>query len=80
MPKPSAYTLHKYIISERRKNDVKAVKDFETAKDMSRFLLSLSDQRVKLKEVYSDFAKGWQKTLLGIIEKEDNDLYELLKG
>ena len=61
-----------------RKNEVKAVKDMETAKDMTRFLLGLEGQRVKLKKIYSGFAKRWKKILLEILQREKRELYDFL--
>ncbi|OHD75333.1 MAG: hypothetical protein A2355_03405 [Spirochaetes bacterium RIFOXYB1_FULL_32_8] len=80
VPEPAAYTLHKYIVSERRKNEIKAVKDMETAKDMTRFLLKHDDQRIKLKYIFNNFSNGWQKTLLKILEKEQLELFHFFKS
>lgn len=80
VPEPAAYTLHKYIVSYRRLKQEKAKKDMETAKEMTDFLLTSEDQNVKLKNIFFDMPKGWQKTLLNIVEKEHLKLYELLSS
>lgn len=79
IPEPSAFTLHKYIVSKRRLKPEKAKKDLETAKEMSDFLLKNDNEREKLKIVYNSVAKKWQKTLLDILKTDHIALYNLLK-
>jgi hypothetical protein len=80
VPDPAAYTLHKYIVSKRRLKPEKAAKDMETAKDLTDFLLTREDQRIKLKEIFSGMPDGWQKTLLKILKEEHQVLYDFLNN
>jgi hypothetical protein len=78
VPEPAAFTLHKYIVTGRRKNPVKAKKDLETAKEMTGFLLSRDDQRLKVQEMFKNTVKNWQKQLLVVLENEHKELFDLL--
>lgn len=75
VPEPVAFTLHKYIISKRRAKEKKAKKDLVTAKEMTDFLLTIEDQREKLKEIFNGISKGWRKTIIKIVKEEHKGLY-----
>jgi hypothetical protein len=79
IPEPAAFTLHKYIISDRRKNLAKSKKDLETAKEMTDFLLTIDKQKKKFKSIFKDISAGWRKTLLAILKEEHQELYDFLK-
>ncbi len=79
VPEPAAFTLHKFIISEKRQNPVKKEKDQVTARDMSLFLLNMPEQRAKLESIYLDLPKKWKKQLLNVVEDRAPDLFEFLK-
>lgn len=79
VPEPAAFALHKYILSSiRHKTSLKPEKDFETAQELSSFLLSRNDQRLKLKMVYAGMLKKWQKKLNSIIQDSHQELAEFL--
>jgi len=45
VPEPTAYVLHKFIVSDRRKNQFKREKDIETARQLGEYLLEKADQK-----------------------------------
>lgn len=75
---PSAFTLHKYIVSGRRLKEEKAVKDLATAKEMTDFLLTLPDERRKLQEIFTGLPKGWKKSIIDVVKLEHKELFSLL--
>lgn len=79
VPEPSAYVLHKFILSTKRKDNKKKEKDIIAAKEMGEFLLQSMEERNKLMKIYRDSPKGWQKTLNKILKHSFNDLYSFLK-
>jgi len=80
IPEPAAFTLHKYIISGRRKNKIKAEKDLETAKEMSDFLLTQEEERIKIIRIFKSLPAGWKKSIFDAVKQEHEELFELLKG
>lgn len=80
VPEPAAFTLHKFILSTRRKNQTKKQKDLYVAKEMSEFLLRIEHERTKLISIYNDFSRGWQKTIKNILIHSSRDLYKLLES
>ncbi len=78
VPEPSAFTLHKYIVSGRRKKEEKANKDLYTAKEMTDFLLELNKEKEKIKNIFFKLNKSWQKTIIEILKDEHRELYEFL--
>jgi hypothetical protein len=78
VPEPAAYTMHKYIVSDRRKNPAKAKKDLETAKEMTALLLNDLKQKRKLKAIFNGLNKSWQKTILDLVKEEHEKLYMFL--
>lgn len=79
IPEPSAFTLHKFIVSKRRLKPEKAKKDLETALALSDYLLKNEKEKEKLKIIFNSAVKKWQKTLLEIIKSEHSELYDYLK-
>jgi len=69
IPEPEAYTLHKLIISQRRKNQQdKKEKDIEAVRGMFEYFNDKEKHVNRLNEILADFYKGWQ-----------NRVYEALK-
>lgn len=79
IPEPSAYVLHKFILSSKRKEQTKKKKDLLVAKEIGEFLLQIEKERKILRQIYVDFPKGWQKTLNNILRESYVDLYKFLK-
>lgn len=79
IPEPSAYVLHKHIISKRRLNKVKGHKDKESAIEIGSYLLDISEQRIKLLNIFNAMPKGWQKTLLKILQEQHLKMYEFIQ-
>ncbi len=79
VPEPAAYTLHKFILSSRRKNQTKKQKDLYVAKEIGEFLLQREHERAKLISIYNDFPRGWQKTIKNILIRSCRNLYKLLE-
>lgn len=80
MPDPSAYVLHKFIISERRKNDFKKMKDLTTAKELGEYLLQDSEHGKRLKSVYLSLPEKWRKNLDDIIKTNSSVIYKFIKS
>ena len=78
IPEPSAYVLHKFILSSKRKDQTKKKKDILVAMEIGEFLLQSETERKKLLLIYRDFPKGWQKTLNKILINLFEDLYQFL--
>lgn len=68
VPEPTAYVLHKFIISGRRKKSFKKEKDIETARQIGEYLLELEDQRKKMRKIYLGLPEKWKKNLMKIIK------------
>ncbi|MGM0442441.1 MAG: GSU2403 family nucleotidyltransferase fold protein [Elusimicrobiota bacterium] len=64
VPQPAAFVLHKFIISQRRKNPAKAKRDIDTAKNLGEFLFDIDKQREKIKNIFLDIPKSWQQKIL----------------
>ena len=78
VPEPSEYVLHKFIISSRRKNEFKRLKDIATAKELGEYLLQNREQRKKLKEVYLSLPERWKKKLDAIIKENSPVIYQFI--
>lgn len=78
-PMPSAFVLHKFIISQRRKEKLKAQKDIENATDIGEYILEIDEQRLLLKNVFESLHPKWQKNILDITKQHSNKIYTFLK-
>lgn len=78
VPEPAAYVLHKFIVSERRKNNFKQEKDIVTALQLSEFLLKQNSQEKKLRDVYLSIPDKWKKNLLRVVRKYSDKMYAFL--
>lgn len=76
LPEPAAYVLHKFIIFERRKTEEKRERDLQAAKQIGEFLLKNPEQRTRLKEIFSELPKKWQKRILINLQKYSTGLHE----
>jgi len=78
LPEPEAYTLHKILISNKRKNPAKKEKDLMAAKSIGEFCLEYENHRERLKSIYDHMPKKWQKTLSGILKKLSPEMFSFL--
>jgi len=61
LPEPEAFALHKLIISQRRLNPDKKVKDIKTAQGMFAFFEGKGNHIKRLHEIINDMSKSWRK-------------------
>lgn len=78
VPEPTAYVLHKFIISGRRKESFKKEKDIETALQIGEYLLADEDQRNKMRKIYLGLPDKWKKDLLKIVKGASEKIYAFL--
>jgi len=78
VPDPKAFVFLKFLVSTKRKDSLKREKDLKTAAELGDFLMMRSDQRSKLKSVFSSMHKNWQKTLLRVLSEQSNPLLDVL--
>lgn len=79
VPEPSAFALHKFIISERRFKNEKREKDLITAAQLGKFIVQVPEQRNRMIEIFTGLPQNWRKTILGIVKEKCVNVYEVLK-
>ena len=79
VPEPSAYVLHKFLLSVKRQKPDKREKDLQTAVELGAFLLGQEKQRTRMREIFQSLPKSWKTVILSVIEKEASELSALLK-
>lgn len=79
VPEPTAYVLHKFIVSGRRKKSFKKEKDIETARQIGEYLLGHEDQRKKMRKLYLGMPEKWKKDLMKIVKGASEKIYTFLK-
>lgn len=80
VPEPAAFVIHKFLISSRRKNTKKQLKDVTMATELTEFLLSIQNQKDKFLLVYQSMHSKWQKNVLKVIKEHSKQLFELLSN
>jgi len=80
LPQPEAYTLHKILISPKRKDPAKKEKDLMAAKSIGEFCLEYETRRQRLMTIYADLPKKWQWTISGVLEQLSPAMYSFLAG
>jgi hypothetical protein len=78
VPEPAVFVLMKFLLTIKRKDEIKIQKDLRTATELAEFLLSKPLQKISLQTTYSEMPKKWQKKLNPIIENNCPKLYSLL--
>jgi hypothetical protein len=63
LPEPEAFSLHKLIVSQRRRNPLKKEKDTATARGMFEYFEKKQPHIKRLNQIYGEFPKGWQKRI-----------------
>ena len=80
VPNPANFCLHKLIISSRRRQPEKAIKDIQQA-----LYASVIVDKSNLLKIFMSLPKPWQKSIFTVLDKSveilplDNDLIEVLK-
>lgn len=80
LPQPEAYTLHKILISPKRKDPAKKEKDLMAAKSIGELCLEYETRRQRLITIYADLPKKWQRTISGVLEQLSPSMYSFLAG
>ncbi len=80
VPEPTAYVLHKFIVSGRRKKSFKREKDIETARQLGEYLLEQEKQRKRMHEIYVDMADKWKRDLMRIVKGASEKIYTFLNS
>jgi len=80
VPEPTAYVLHKFMVSDRRKKPFKREKDIETARQLGEYLLDQESQRNKMLEIYLRMPEKWKKDLIKIVKGTSEKIYIFLNS
>ena len=78
LPEPEAYTLHKILISSKRKDPAKKEKDLMAAKNIGELCLEYETRRERLKTIYAYLPKKWQRTVSSILKERSPELFSFL--
>lgn len=78
LPEPEAYSLHKILISHKRKNTAKKEKDLVAAKSIGEFCLEYETHKERLKNIYDHMPKKWQRTVSGILKQLSSEMFSFL--
>jgi hypothetical protein len=78
LPQPEAYTLHKILISFKRKNPAKKEKDLMAAKSIGELCLDYENRRERLKTIYAHLPKKWQRTISSVLKQLSPAIYSFL--
>lgn len=75
LPEPEVYVLHKILISQKRKNFIKGEKDLMAAKSIGELCLDFEARRVRLKMIFFNMPKKWQKIVLNVLKQLSSKLF-----
>ena len=78
LPEPEAYTLHKILISFKRKDPAKKEKDLMSAKSIGELCLEFEARRQRLKTIYTQLPKKWQRTISGELKELSPVMFSFL--
>ena len=78
LPKPEAYTLHKALISSKRKDPAKKEKDLMAVKSIGELCLDYESRRERLKSIYDHLPKRWQRTISSALKHLSPAIYSFL--
>lgn len=78
IPEPTAYVLHKFLISYKRSKIDKKKRDLQVAKNIGEFLLKDKDQKKKLKRIFTSLPKKWQARIINSVKDNSEVLYKFL--
>ena len=80
VPEPTAYVLHKFIVSDRRKKSFKREKDIETARQLGEYLLEQENQKKEMQKIYLSMPKKWKRDLMKIVRGASEKIYTFLNA
>ena len=69
VPEPAAFTLHKLIISQRRKNKDKQKTDLEMAIGLLNFLYEQPNEIVRVESILNTVPNKWRASILSVCKK-----------
>jgi len=79
LPHPANFALHKLIISQRRQNNDKTMKDREAAMKILKALIE-KGEIAKIKDAFQSVPRGWrQKIMKGLELANESSIVQLLK-
>jgi hypothetical protein len=78
LPEPEAYTLHKILISFKRKDTAKKEKDLMAAKSIGELCLDYENRRERMKTIYAHLPKKWQRTISNVLKQLSPAVYFFL--
>ena len=78
LPEPEAYTLHKALISSRRKDPAKKEKDLMTVRSIGELCLEYDTHRERLKSIYAHLPKKWQRTISEVVRCISPEIFSFL--
>lgn len=78
LPEPEAYTLHKALISSKRKDPTKKEKDLMAVKSIGELCLDYDPRRERLKSIYDDLPKRWQCAISSVLKHLSPKIYSFL--
>jgi hypothetical protein len=80
LPHPAAYALHKLIISGRRKDRTKAVRDRTQAIQLLHYLETVPQGNREITKIFGSMHQKWQRTVLDNLEKwNEEEILNLLR-
>jgi hypothetical protein len=79
IPEPEAYILHKILISQKRKDEVKRNKDLMSAKEIGEFCLTIENRRKRIKSIFMSLPLKWRKNILNNVVQISPQLHGFLQ-
>lgn len=78
LPEPEAYTLHKILISIKRKDPAKKEKDLMSARSIGELCLDDETRKERLKTIYAHLPKKWQRAISGELKELSPAIFSFL--
>ena len=78
LPEPEAYTLHKALISSKRKHPAKKEKDLMAAISIGELCLEYETRRDRMKTIYVQLPKKWQRTISSEVKQLSPEILSFL--
>jgi hypothetical protein len=80
LPHPEAYTLHKILISFKRKDPAKKEKDLMAAKSIGELCLDYENRKERLKTIYVRLPKKWQRSISNVLKQLSPTIFSFLNA
>jgi hypothetical protein len=78
LPEPEAYTLHKVLISSKRKDPAKKEKDLMAVKSIGELCLEYETRRERIITIYAHLPKKWQRIISGVLKQLSPEIFLFL--